>query len=128
MAAPQQVDRQTFLANLRQSGLVTAEQLATAAPRLPDSPRGRVLARALEYVNGPNLDQLVRDKGPLPVGQACDFVRQVAHGLQYAHQLGMVHRDVKPANLLLQQGGADGQGKYGVVKVSDFGLARLSEQ
>jgi serine/threonine protein kinase len=231
MAVPRHVDRRTFLAYLRQSGLLKREQLAAAAPRLPESSRGRVLARALveqglltrfqaeqllagrtggffldqyrileqigqggmgrvfkaehrtmgrtvalkvlaprllktpraqvlflrevraiaqavhpnivtafdanqvngryylvlEYINGPNLDQLVRDTGPLPVGQACDFVRQVADGLQHAFRLGMVHRDIKPANLLLQRGSGDERGTYGQVKISDFGLARLGE-
>src|SRR5262249_38424540 len=79
----------------------------------------------LEYVDGPNLDQLVRRQGPLPVGQACDYVRQVAHGLQAAHSLGMVHRDIKPANLMVQLRGLDGTASLGVVKISDFGLARL---
>ena len=78
----------------------------------------------LEYVNGPNLDQLVRQQGPLPVGVACDFVRQVALGLQYAHEQGMVHRDIKPANILIQKDARTGQG---AVKISDFGLARLQE-
>jgi serine/threonine protein kinase len=76
----------------------------------------------MEYVDGPNLEQLVRDKGPLPVGQACDFIRQAAIGLQFAFDKGMVHRDIKPANLLVQ--GADGDDGC-VVKILDFGLARL---
>jgi serine/threonine-protein kinase len=76
----------------------------------------------MEYVDGPNLEQLVRDKGPLPVGQACDFIRQAALGLQFAFEKGMVHRDIKPANLLVQ--GADGDSGC-VVKILDFGLARL---
>jgi serine/threonine protein kinase len=79
----------------------------------------------LEYVDGPNLDQLVRTRGPLAVGQACDFIRQAASGLQCAHTAGMVHRDIKPANLLVQRQAADGG--PGLVKVSDFGLARLQE-
>jgi serine/threonine-protein kinase len=78
----------------------------------------------LEYVDGPNLDQLVRRRGPLPVARACEFIRQAALGLQHAHEAGMVHRDVKPANLLLKPGGP-GAGASGVVKISDFGLARL---
>lgn len=78
----------------------------------------------LEYVDGPNLDQLVRQQGPLPVGLACDYVRQAANGLQFAHELGMVHRDVKPANILVQRQTADGD--PGLVKLGDFGLARLA--
>jgi serine/threonine-protein kinase len=79
----------------------------------------------LEYIDGPNLGTLVRDQGMLSVGQACEFARQAALGLQHAHALGMVHRDVKPSNLLVQPpvGGTLADG--GVVKVTDFGLARL---
>ena len=229
MAAPQQIDRRTFLANVRQSGLVSEEELARAETELPaGSSRGRTVARAfiekglltkfqaerllvgrtagfllgqyrvldqigrggmgrvfkaehrtmgrivalkvlapdllrtdraqemflrevraaaqlvhpnivtaydaneidgryflvLEFVDGPNLEQLVRRQGPLPVGQACDYVRQIAHGLQCAHLLGMVHRDVKPANILVQRRGVNGD-EVGLVKISDFGLARL---
>jgi serine/threonine-protein kinase len=81
----------------------------------------------LEYIDGPNLSALVREDGPLPVGQACEFVRQAALGLQHAHDLGMVHRDVKPSNLIVQPPvGRSGPG--GVVKILDFGLARLSQE
>jgi serine/threonine-protein kinase len=74
----------------------------------------------MEYIDGPNLDELVRTHGPLPVGQACDLARQAADGLAYAGARGMVHRDVKPANLLVQS-----RAGRAVVKISDFGLARL---
>ena len=76
----------------------------------------------MEYVDGPNLQELVQQRGPLPVGQACDVIRQAALGLQYAHELGMVHRDIKPANLLVHRGSGGC-----VVKILDFGLARLRE-
>lgn len=78
----------------------------------------------LEYVDGPNLDQLVRAQGPLPVGLACDYIKQTANGLQAAHALGMVHRDIKPSNLLVQRRGLDADSP-GLIKISDFGLARL---
>jgi eukaryotic-like serine/threonine-protein kinase len=230
MPQPQPVDRQTFLANIRQSGLLSEEQLSAIADRLPDTTRAKLVARALveeglltryqaerllvgrqtlftinqyrildklgrggmghvykaeqrimnrvvalkvlapnlmqtdraqdlfrremqlvarlvhpnivtaydanhvggryylvlEYVNGPNLDQMVRKQGPLPIGQACEYLRQVANGLQYAHEQGMVHRDIKPANILIQQTG-EGKTAQAVVKISDFGLARLQE-
>jgi serine/threonine-protein kinase len=232
MAAQPRIDRHTFLAYLRQSGLVGDAQLEEVLPQLPDSNRGRALARALvergvltrfqaerllagrtagfflgqyrileqigrggtsrvfsaehrtlkrvvalkvlapelfkteravdlflhevhaaaplvhpnivtaydagevngryylvlELVDGPNLAELVRTQGPLPVGLACDYVRQAANGLQCAHALGMVHRDIKPSNLLVQlqrtKAGVPGDAP-GLVKVSDFGLARL---
>jgi serine/threonine-protein kinase len=72
----------------------------------------------MEYVEGTDLGRLVERGGPLPVAQACDYVRQAALGLQHAHECGLVHRDVKPHNLLLSARGS-------VVKVLDLGLARL---
>lgn len=71
---------------------------------------------AMEYVNGPDLNRLVRDRGPLPPDVARDYIAQAADGLQSALDHGFVHRDIKPGNLLLAPGG--------VVKVADFGLAR----
>jgi serine/threonine protein kinase len=71
----------------------------------------------MEYVEGTDLANLVRRRGPLPVAEACEYVRQAALGLQHAFEHGLVHRDIKPSNLLLEQSG--------VVKVLDFGLARL---
>jgi serine/threonine protein kinase len=81
----------------------------------------------MEYVNGPNLEQLVRKEGPLAIGRACDYIRQAANGLQCAFSMGMVHRDIKPANLLLHRPSGEGQPTQGVIKLTDFGLARLSE-
>lgn len=71
----------------------------------------------MEYADGLDLGQLVQQHGPLPVADACALVRQAALGLQYAHEQGLVHRDVKPRNLLLTT--------LGQVKVLDLGLARL---
>ncbi len=79
---------------------------------------GKRLFLALEYVEGRDLGRLVREQGPLPVPQACEYARQAALGLQHAHEQGVVHRDVKPSNLLLDE-------RKGLVKVSDFGLGRL---
>ncbi|HYO24304.1 MAG TPA: serine/threonine-protein kinase, partial [Lacipirellulaceae bacterium] len=71
----------------------------------------------MEYVEGQDLHQLVRDVGPLPFEKAADYVAQVARGLSHAHSMGLVHRDIKPANCLLA--------KHEVVKLLDMGLARL---
>jgi serine/threonine-protein kinase len=116
--------QELFLREVRAVAQVVHPNIVTAfdADR---SANGRYYL-VLEYVNGPNLEQLVRDAGPLPVGQACAYVRQVALGLQHAHERGLVHRDIKPSNLLLQRNG-DGPTAHGVVKISDFGLARLNE-
>jgi len=79
----------------------------------------------LEYIDGPNLASLVREQGPLRVGQACEFVRHAALGLQHAFELGMVHRDIKPSNLIVQPPRPRAAYQGGVVKILDFGLARL---
>lgn len=72
---------------------------------------------AMELVEGLDLSHLVQRCGPLPVPDACELIRQAALGLHCAHQCGLVHRDVKPANLMLAASGE--------VKVLDLGLARL---
>jgi serine/threonine-protein kinase len=56
---------------------------------------------SMEYVDGVDLHQLVRDCGPLPVPLCCHFIHQAALGLNHAYQHGMVHRDIKPSNLLV---------------------------
>ena len=56
---------------------------------------------AMEYIEGDDLAKLVKDNGPLPIDQACEYIRQAALGLQHAFERGMVHRDIKPANLLV---------------------------
>ncbi len=70
----------------------------------------------MEYVDGQSLADYLRDKGPLPTAEACDYARQAALGLEHAAGQGMVHRDVKPHNLM--------RTPQGQVKVLDFGLAR----
>jgi serine/threonine-protein kinase len=69
-----------------------------------------------EHVEGENLKELIDREGQLPVDQALALVHQVARGLAFAHEHGVVHRDVKPHNVLID---ADG-----VAKVTDFGIAR----
>jgi eukaryotic-like serine/threonine-protein kinase len=69
-----------------------------------------------EYVQGENLKRLIERRGPAPVATALELAMQIARGLSFAHQQGLVHRDVKPQNVLLN---GDGQ-----AKVTDFGIAR----
>src|SRR5205085_8945646 len=70
----------------------------------------------MELVPGRNLAELARQQGPLPVPAALNYILQAARGLEHAHEVGIVHRDIKPGNLLLDDGGT--------VKVLDMGIAR----
>jgi serine/threonine protein kinase len=86
---------------------------------------------AMEFIEGLDLAKLVRLSGPLPVAQACDYIRQAALGLQHAHERCLVHRDIKPANLFLvaPPGAANDLSKGpvagAVVKILDWGLANV---
>jgi serine/threonine protein kinase/WD40 repeat protein len=74
----------------------------------------------MEFIEGKSLDRVVAEQGPLSIPRACDFIRQAALGLQHACAHGMVHRDIKPQNLMLTAGGQ--------VKILDFGLARFRSE
>ncbi len=74
----------------------------------------------MQYADGKDLSDLVKDNGPLPVPQAVECIRQAACGLAYAHKNGVIHRDIKPANLLLDT--------EGTIRILDMGLARLESQ
>ncbi len=74
----------------------------------------------MEYVEGADLQTLVRKKGPLDYGLAADYISQAAKGLQHAHERGLIHRDVKPANLLVN--------REGMIKVLDLGLALYADE
>jgi serine/threonine protein kinase len=79
---------------------------------------GDVHFLVMEYVEGEDLQQMVKCQGPLEFGRAADYIRQAAEGLAHAHHAGLIHRDVKPANLLVDS--------RNVVKVLDLGLARFT--
>jgi len=74
----------------------------------------------MEYVEGQDLQLLVKEKGPLDFELAASYIAQAAEGLEHAHENNIIHRDIKPANLLV-----DGKG---VVKILDMGLARFSNE
>lgn len=73
---------------------------------------------AMEYVDGENVETVASQSDPLKIADACEIVRQAALGLAHAHAFGIVHRDVKPSNLLLARSGE--------VKLADLGLARFT--
>ena len=126
-------------AQLHHSNIVTAFDAEQA---------GDVHFLAMEFVDGTDLSDIVRKRGPLPVDEACEYIRQAAIGLQHAHEKGMVHRDIKPHNLMLVEGrGAkaplqepdtnfdDSSGSrfsapstHPSIKILDFGLAGFATE
>ena len=100
----------------------------------------------MEFVDGVDLNEVIRDRGALPVDESCEYIRQTAEALQHAHELGMVHRDIKPHNLMVERSrvasgespGAETSGRSGsgistvdsrpFVKVLDFGLANFASE
>ncbi|MFO0843476.1 MAG: serine/threonine-protein kinase [Gemmataceae bacterium] len=106
--------RERFLAEMRAGGRLHHPNVAQT---IDAAQAGDTLFLVMEFVDGASLDRVVMKKGPLPAVLACRCVQQAALGLQHAHEKGMAHRDVKPANLMVA--------RDGTVKVLDFGLARL---
>ncbi len=102
------------VAKLRHANIVTAYH----ATRF-----GQSVIFAMEYVEGLDLSKLVKTKGPMPVAHACLFIHQAALGLQHAHEEGLVHRDIKPHNLMLSR-----KGDKATVKILDFGLAKAARE
>ena len=81
---------------------------------------GDVNFLVMEYVEGVDLACRVKEEGALPVNEACQYIFQAALGLQHAHEQGMVHRDIKPHNLMVTSDGT--------LKILDFGLATLATE
>jgi eukaryotic-like serine/threonine-protein kinase len=79
---------------------------------------GGIHILVMEYIDGASLQFLVDSRGRLPIARAVNYVAQAALGLEHAHQHGLVHRDVKPSNLMLDWAGT--------VKLLDLGLARFA--
>jgi alkyl hydroperoxide reductase subunit AhpC/predicted Ser/Thr protein kinase len=108
------VPPQTLLAEARAAAALNHPNLCTI--HSVDATLGAPII-VMEYVDGPSLEQLLH-AGPLPIKQAAVLARQVALGLAHAHTQGVVHGDLKPANILVAA--------TGTAKVVDFGLARRS--
>lgn len=85
--------------------------------------RGGLWFLAMEFVDGLDFGALAQAVGRLPTAEACELIRQAAVALQHAHERGLIHRDVKPGNLMLAAVPAGPP----VVKVLDFGLAQLAQ-
>ena len=97
------------LARLGHPNIVTIHDSGT----LPD----QQLYFVMEFVDGLDLARMIRDSGRLPAVQAVALVSQVCNALDYAHRQGVIHRDIKPGNVLID--------RQGQVKVADFGLAKI---
>ena len=111
-----------FVARFRREALAAAKLVHPNVVQVYDSghdPDAHRYFIVMEYVNGPTVAQLMRERGQLPAEDAVDIISQACEGLEYAHRHGVIHRDVKPGNLLVNPDG--------VVKLADFGIAKAAE-
>ncbi|MBZ0170994.1 MAG: serine/threonine protein kinase, partial [Phycisphaerales bacterium] len=108
--------RSRFVREAQSAGILSHPNIVTIHDVVDEGADG-VCFIAMEYVKGTNLKQLLQRPDPFPIEFLVDVVSQVAEALDYAHSRGVVHRDVKPANILIT---TDNK-----VKITDFGIARL---
>jgi eukaryotic-like serine/threonine-protein kinase len=111
-----------FIARFRREALAAAKLVHPNIVQVYDSGYDDEAQRhfiVMEYVEGHTLAQLLRERGRLGVIDAVDIVSQACEGLEYAHRHSVIHRDVKPGNLLINPDG--------LVKLADFGIAKAAE-
>jgi hypothetical protein len=111
--------RQRFLLEAQAAGRLSHSGIVTVFDADTD-PATLSPYIAMELVEGRSLESLLQEHGRLPLKRAVEIAIQVARALAYAHRQGVIHRDVKPANILVSD--------QGPVKVSDFGIAKLASQ
>ena len=117
-------DDEDFVARFRREALAAARLQHPNIVQVFDSgqdPESHRHYIVMEYVEGPSAADLLREYRELDVEQTVAIVRDACHGLDYAHRAGVVHRDVKPGNLLLAE-------ETGITKLADFGIAKAAEQ
>ena len=110
---------------IRESRVAAAVDHPNIIPIFDAGEAGGVLFIAMRYVGGQDVHSLLNRAGPLPPARAAGIVAQVASALDAAHARGLVHRDVKPANMLL--GGLAEDGSEDHVYLSDFGISKTSQ-
>jgi serine/threonine-protein kinase len=113
-----------FVARFRREALAAAKLQHPNVVQVFDSGEDHASHRhyiVMEYVDGPSCADVLRDEKRLEVADAVRVVRDACHGLDYAHRAGVVHRDVKPGNLLVAR-------ETGTTKLADFGIAKAAEQ
>jgi serine/threonine protein kinase len=116
-------DDPTFVSRFRREALAAARLVHPNIVQVFDSGFDQAAHQhfiVMEYVRGLSCAEILRERGHLDVDQAVDIVEQACRGLDYAHRNGVVHRDVKPGNLLVSESN--------VVKLADFGIARATGQ
>jgi eukaryotic-like serine/threonine-protein kinase len=116
-------DDPTFVSRFRREALAAARLVHPNIVQVFDSGFDQAAHQhfiVMEYVPGQSCAEILRDRGHLDIDLAVDIVAQACRGLDYAHRHGVVHRDVKPGNLLVSESG--------VVKLADFGIARATGQ
>jgi serine/threonine protein kinase len=115
---------EAFVARFRREALAAARLMHPNVVQVFDSGQDPASGRhfiVMEYVDGPSCADLLREHKRLEIDQTVAIMRDACQGLDYAHRAGVVHRDVKPGNLLL----AD---ETGITKLADFGIAKAAEQ
>jgi serine/threonine-protein kinase len=117
-------DDEAFVARFRREALAAARLQHPNIVQVYDSGRDEASDRhyiVMEYVDGPSCADILRDRGMMDVDHAVRVIVDACNGLDYAHRAQVVHRDVKPGNLLI----AD---ESGSTKLADFGIAKAAEQ
>src|SRR5256714_13201544 len=109
--------QQRFIREAQAAGILTHPSIVTVHDIGVDEPTA-VSFIAMEYVEGQNLKEVLAQGRPLPFEQVGDIIAQVADALDFAHAKGIVHRDVKPANIILVDGNR--------AKITDFGIAKIT--
>jgi eukaryotic-like serine/threonine-protein kinase len=115
---------EAFVARFRREALAAARLMHPNVVQVFDSGRDPSSGRhfiVMEYVDGPSCADMLRERRRLGVEETVGILRDACHGLAYAHRAGVVHRDVKPGNLLLAE-------ESHATKLADFGIAKAAEQ
>ena len=115
---------EAFVARFRREALAAASLQHPNVVQVFDSGEDDASHRhyiVMEYVEGPSCADLLREHKQLDVDETVRIIRDACHGLDYAHRAGVVHRDVKPGNLLVAS-------ETGTTKLADFGIAKAAEQ
>jgi eukaryotic-like serine/threonine-protein kinase len=116
-------DDSSFVSRFRREALAAARLVHPNVVQVFDFGLDEATHRnfiVMEFVNGQSCAEILRERKSLPPGEAVDILSQACRGLDYAHRNGVVHRDVKPGNLMVS--------REHMVKLADFGIAKAAEQ